>query len=786
MQISVSRTKMAGLTKGAGVLPDGPLNAAVGETVMFNTTVTPPEIPFILMTWKFGDKNIIIFNAKNFTSPEYEGRITLFMSTGSLELRNLALNDTGEYSVSIISSGELPMDGSTRLNINVPVSNVMATVSSTDLVEFNSSVSLSCSSSGSSLSFLWLNGSSEVTASDRVQLTDGGSALTIVNVTRYDQGPFRCHVSNPVSNGTSDPITLSISYGPEDINLTISLSQEYYGEGSDITLSCSADSRPAAQFHWFLNGDRLSDTGPELRLMNIQMNQTGNYSCQAFNSKTLRYETSQPAAVSVLARVANVLVTLNTTDLVEFNSSVSLSCSSSGSFLSFLWLNGSSEVTASDRVQLTDGGSTLTIVNVTRYDQGPFRCCAFNPVSNETSDPVNLSINYGPENIILTISPSKEYYGKGSDITLMCSAVSKPAAQFHWFLNGDLQSDTGSEITLMNIQMSQSGNHSCQAFNDKTLRYETSQPSVVSVLERISGAFVTPTTNLTIEGISVNLTCDAAGSVFTRKWMKDGSDLTLAGNMNLYDKNKVLSFNSLKTTDSGVYSCKIRNPLSNDEAKYSMVVIYGPENVQITGPSEVHVGKSFTLTCSADSTPSATYTWKLNGTEIHNSTDFTKNNADLSDSGSYTCQAMNSITERTSTAVHGLSVTANLGKPSGCSAGCIAGIVIAVLVVCGAAGGGGYYMYKKKKQKNTATRTGGEGQNNSAYSASQELNYADISFQNKDGGRVQLGLQNSPSEYAQVQVNNNPPAASSPPTYDANLQRTKRPAPSPYANTVQY
>ena len=83
----------------------------------------------------------------------------------------------------------------------------------------------------------------------------------------------------------------------------------------------------------------------------------------------------------------------------------------------------------------------------------------------------------------------------------------------------------------------------------------------------------------------------------------------------------------------------------------------GPENVQITGPSEVHVGKSFTLTCSADSTPSATYTWKLNGTEIHNSTDFTKNNADLSDSGSYTCQAMNSITERTSTAVHGLSVT---------------------------------------------------------------------------------------------------------------------------------
>ncbi|KAF1388149.1 hypothetical protein PFLUV_G00087220 [Perca fluviatilis] len=470
---------ISGLTKGAGVLPDSPLNAAVGETVMFNTTVTPPENPFILMTWKFGDKNIIIFNGNNFTSPEYEGKITLFMSTGSLELRNLALNDTGEYSVSIVSLGELPMDGSTRLNVNVPFSNVMATASSTDMVEFNSSVRLFCSSSGSSLSFLWLNGSSEVTASDRVQLTDGGSTLTIVNVSRYDQGPFRCCVSNPVSNGTSDPITLSISYGPEDINLTISLSQEYYGKG------------------------------------------------------------------------------------------------------------------------------------------------------------------------------------------------------------------------LMNIQMSQSGNYSCQAFNNKTLRYETSQPAAVSVLERISGAFVTPTTNLTIEGISVNLTCDAAGSVFTRKWMKDGSDLTLAGNMNLYDKNKVLSFNSLKTTDSGEYSCNTSNPLSNDEAKYSLVVIYGPENVQITGPSEIHVGQSFTLNCSADSTPSATYTWILNGTEIHNSAEFTKNNTDLSDSGSYTCQAMNSITERTSTAVHGLSVTDR--RSGGLSAGAIAGIVISCLVIASAGGAvGGHYVYKNK------------------------------------------------------------------------------------------
>ena len=70
---------------------------------------------------------------------------------------------------------------------------------------------------------------------------------------------------------------------------------------------CSADSRPSAVFKWFLNGALLSDTGLDLSLMNVQISQSGNYSCQAFNNKTLRYEMTQPASISVLSKFENKL-----------------------------------------------------------------------------------------------------------------------------------------------------------------------------------------------------------------------------------------------------------------------------------------------------------------------------------------------------------------------------------------------------------------------------------------------------------------------------------------------
>uniref|UniRef100_A0A8D3C3E8 Ig-like domain-containing protein n=1 Tax=Scophthalmus maximus TaxID=52904 RepID=A0A8D3C3E8_SCOMX len=179
-----------------------------------------------------------------------------------------------------------------------------------------------------------------------------------------------------------------------------------------------------------------------------------------------------------------------------------------------------------------------------------------------------------------------------------------------------------------------------------------------TILEIISGASVKSKTNQAVEGNFVNLTCEAAGSVFTRQWMKDGSVLIPTDNMVFHNKQRVLSFQPLKKTDSGGYSCRVANPINSDEAKYTMVVNHGPDNVQVTGPSEINLKHTLTLTCSAESTPAASYTWVLNKKEIlSNSAVFTKDTTEFSDNGKYICTAVNNITGRKSSAVHGLSVT---------------------------------------------------------------------------------------------------------------------------------
>ncbi|XP_038849186.1 carcinoembryonic antigen-related cell adhesion molecule 1-like [Salvelinus namaycush] len=173
----------------------------------------------------------------------------------------------------------------------------------------------------------------------------------------------------------------------------------------------------------------------------------------------------------------------------------------------------------------------------------------------------------------MKVTPLDVLYGSGSDLTLSCSAESSPPAQFQWAMNRTLLSNMGPEFRLENIQANQSGSYSCWAHNTRTLRYQTSEPSDITVLESISDdTFNTSPNPPIIEGSFVTLTCDASGFNVTRDWMKDGQHLSAGVNITISEDKKTASINPVNKGDAGKYLCKLTNPVSSAEVEYSLTV----------------------------------------------------------------------------------------------------------------------------------------------------------------------------------------------------------------------
>ncbi|XP_034729143.1 carcinoembryonic antigen-related cell adhesion molecule 5-like [Etheostoma cragini] len=257
--------------------------AVVGTSVTLSLS---PPTALKSGSWAVGESLILTWlGDQQAAFPGYSGRASVNVLTGALTLSSVTVADSGVY---MVQSSDTQLKANASITVLEPISNVTLRANQTELVEFYSSAVAACSvSSGSSLYFLWMNGSSEATASNRVQLTDRNSTLIIVNVTRYDQGPFRCLVSNPVSNGTSNPVNFTISYGPDTMALTVNKQNTTsFLIGSNLTMLCSVQSNPPAQLRWAFRGEHVNTTGPLLDLFNVSENQSGAYSCLAFNNRT--------------------------------------------------------------------------------------------------------------------------------------------------------------------------------------------------------------------------------------------------------------------------------------------------------------------------------------------------------------------------------------------------------------------------------------------------------------------------------------------------------------------
>uniref|UniRef100_A0A8C7EZ87 Ig-like domain-containing protein n=1 Tax=Oncorhynchus kisutch TaxID=8019 RepID=A0A8C7EZ87_ONCKI len=405
---------------------------AVGSNVTLNLV---PESPINIGTWSYETTTIVLFYpGGSIVSTSYQGRVS-FNPVVTLSVKGKELTSSSN---------------------------------ATDLVELNDTAIFTCSvSSGTSLSYRWMNGSSEVAASDRVRLGVGNSTLSIVSVTRYDEGPFRCEVINGISNGTSQPIGLKVRFGPERPDVT---SPDIAMTGHIVTFNCSASSQPPSQFSWFFNGSQMA-TGSVYKTGPLTLASHGEYTCVAFNNITYRNSTVSKMLTVVGESRSNLnpLIDYTSGNQATEGDSFTMTCNIVGDPSSIHWWKNHTSVRLDNRTHVSFDNRTLAFNPVQHSDYGEYQCMARNSVSNRTSTRYTLLVNYGPKQPVIAGAPIAETEQR---VTFNCSASSQPPSQFSWFFNGS-QVVTGSVYETGPLTLPGHGEYTCMAFNNVTGRNST-------------------------------------------------------------------------------------------------------------------------------------------------------------------------------------------------------------------------------------------------------------------------------------------------------------------------
>uniref|UniRef100_A0A3B3IAS4 B-cell receptor CD22 n=1 Tax=Oryzias latipes TaxID=8090 RepID=A0A3B3IAS4_ORYLA len=115
-------------------------------------------------------------------------------------------------------------------------------------------------------------------------------------------------------------------YPPETSSVSVSPSAEVL-EGSSVTLTCSSDANPAANYTWFKmrnSNIKVLSVGPQFVFSSIQSTDSGEYYCKAENQ--LGWKISF-FTLEVKYAPKNISVSVNPPEILE-GSSVTLTCSS--------------------------------------------------------------------------------------------------------------------------------------------------------------------------------------------------------------------------------------------------------------------------------------------------------------------------------------------------------------------------------------------------------------------------------------------------------------------------
>uniref|UniRef100_A0A3B4WGK7 Roundabout guidance receptor 1 n=1 Tax=Seriola lalandi dorsalis TaxID=1841481 RepID=A0A3B4WGK7_SERLL len=292
-------------------------------------------------------------------------------------------------------------------------------------------------------------------------------------------------------------------------------------------------------------------------------------------------------------------------------------------------------------------------------DEGSYVCVARNYLGEAVSHNASLEVAILRDDF--RQNPADVIVAAGEPAVLECQPPrGHPEPTISWKKDGVNIDDRDERITIRggklmitNARKSDAGKYVCVGTN--MVGERESEIAELTVLERPS--FVRrPGSQVVLVDQSVEFRCEARGDpVPTVRWRKDDGDLP-KGRYEIREDH-TLKIRRLTSADVGSYTCVAENLVGKAEASATLTVHVPPAFVVRPRNQVVGVGRTVTFQCEATGNPQPAIFWQREGSQnllfsyqppqpssrfsVSQTGDLTITDAERSDVGYYSCQALN-------------------------------------------------------------------------------------------------------------------------------------------------
>ncbi|XP_053415690.1 hemicentin-2 [Nycticebus coucang] len=535
---------------------------------------------------------------------------------------------------------------------------------------------------------MWFKDGRPLAAGDALHISPGGALLHVLQVNLSSAGHYSCIAANTVGEKTKH-FQLSVLVAPAILGMTEDGADEEVAVfiSNPISLICEALAFPYPNITWMKDGApfeaskniQLLPGTRGLQILNAQKEDAGQYTCVVTNElgeamKNYHVEVLIPPSISKDDPSGEVGVKEVKT---KVNSTLTLECECwAVPPPTIHWYKDGQPVTPSQRLQVLGEGRLLQIQPTQVSDSGRYLCIATNMAGEDDQD-FNVLIQVPPmfqkvgdaSAAFEMLSQEEEARGgvteyreivENSPAYLYCDTNAIPPPELTWYredrplsaADGVSVLQGGRVLQLPLVRAEDAGRYSCKASNEvgeDWLHYELfvlTPPVILGGTEEV-------VEEVTVNASStVSLECPALGNpVPTISWLQNGLPFSPSPRLQVLEDGQVLQVSTAEVADAASYMCVAENQAGSAEKLFTLRVQVPPRIAGLNSEKVAAIlNSSVSLPCDVHAHPSPEVTWYkdsgavslgeeaflLPGTHtLHLA------RAQPSDSGTYTCEALN-------------------------------------------------------------------------------------------------------------------------------------------------